>query len=443
MQQGRRRNVTSRRGAHSAPIDASFKPSRSATRRHHSSDEPRGKHSRNIADLKADEAQAASASHKRPAHEPAHEVNSEADASKAPKRNKPQNAPTLRTRKSAPSTPTKQSEASSSTPLSAKTRTASPAPAQKPGKPKQPEPPSQDAAKPSVPEASAESAVLRAPATAPMAPADKSEQIPVYHTIAPTQLTYRKMYQDNPRIYYMNGDSLSRPLELPQNTRAGLVVLLTVAAIIAGVVFYMFFDATANEPAREQAKMEESLSRNVPLKLPNILSLVELDDAGIDAAIKSSGDTFFERSPVGSGDEYEIVKLPAGVDLIEAASLYATGLSKLSPSQAATLLNGSWDLKVDRTQGLNISLHYADFTSGNAQRAIQNAITSEDLGRGTVTDSGDDDGFGNVYTTGTIMINGKSYEWTVSAIQLSEVYSINGLPDDAYYVGIRIRNDQP
>lgn len=253
------------------------------------------------------------------------------------------------------------------------------------------------------------------------------------------QVKQRQVFHENPNIYYLNGESLSRPMTLPPSAKAGIVVIIIIAAVLASVVFYMYFDATTNEPARERARMEEQLNRDVKLDLPDMLSLLELDDATIDVQMKATGDTYFERSPVGSGEDYEIVKLPSDVTLADAAVMYATGLSKLTPSQAATLLNGAWDLMIERSNGLDMVLHYADFKSGNEVNAIANAIAAEGLERGTETDSGDNDGYGNHYTIGTIMINGNTYDWTVSAVSLKDVYSIAGLPDDAVYVGIRIK----
>lgn len=262
---------------------------------------------------------------------------------------------------------------------------------------------------------------------------------PVDTTATVQQVKQRQVFKENPNIYYMNGESLSRPMTLPPSAKIGIIVIIVVAAVLAAVAFYAYFDATTNEPAREQARMQESIDRAVTLDLPDMLSLLELDDATIDGQLKATGATFFERSALGSGEDYEIVKLPSDVTLADAAAMYATGIGKLSPSQAATLLNGAWDLQIERSNGLDMVLHYADFKSGDERSAIANAIASEGLERGTETDSGDNDGYGNHFTKGTIMINGATYDWAVSAVSLKDVYSVAGLPDDAVYVGIRIK----
>lgn len=263
---------------------------------------------------------------------------------------------------------------------------------------------------------------------------------PVKYNLPLPQVNQRQIFKENPRVYYMNGESLSRPLYLPRKERVGLVAIVAVAILIAAVFLFFYFDSTANEPRRIQADMQENLERDVSLDLPNLLSLLEMDDAGIDAAVKASGATFYETAPVGSGTTYSIIKLPDGVSLAEAGELYLTGVNKLNAAQAALLLNGSWKLEVDRANGINMSLHYADFKSGSVQNAIVSAVDAQDLERGGEGDSGEDDGFGNAYSTGSIMVNGASYTWTVSALPLKQVYSVAGLPEDAVYVGVRIKN---
>lgn len=251
--------------------------------------------------------------------------------------------------------------------------------------------------------------------------------------------TSHQQFRENPRVIYPNAESLSRPLTIPDSSRIGVIALVLAACLIAAGLLYAYFDATANEPKRQQALLEEQLSKDVTLNLPSLISFVDMDDAEIAAALQSTGCTLYDRKPVGSGDVYETIKLPDDVALADAAALYLTGIDNLTAPQAASLLNGSWDLTVDRKSSLNMSVHYADFASGDTESAISNAIAAEGLERGEINDSGDDDGFGNAYSTGTIMVSGDTYSWTVSAIPLSKVYSVSGMPDDAIYVGVRIK----
>ena len=58
-------------------------------------------------------------------------------------------------------------------------------------------------------------------------------------------------------------------------------------------------------------------------------------------------------------------------------------------------------------------------------------------GAEVTVESGVDDA-GNTFQTGTIDVDGTTYAWRVSAIALSSVYDITGLPDTAVYVGVRM-----
>lgn len=276
----------------------------------------------------------------------------------------------------------------------------------------------------------------------PTYPSKKSESLPtsIKHTLFPTHVNQRKIYKNNPRVFYMNGESLARPMFFPRKNMMGLAAIVAVACIIAAIGLYLCFDATTNAPAREKAQVEELANKYVEYDLPNLLSFVELDDAAIDSSIKADGATYFERIPVGQGKEYEIIKLPPDVTLEQAAWMYANDIKNLSAADLVLLLNGAWRLNVDRSFGVNISLHYADFRSKSVDDAIEAAIASEDLERGGSGSGGDDDGYGNAYKTGTIMINGNSYTWTVSALPLKDYYDKAGIPDNATYLGIRIKN---
>lgn len=60
----------------------------------------------------------------------------------------------------------------------------------------------------------------------------------------------------------------------------------------------------------------------------------------------------------------------------------------------------------------------------------------EGLENAEVTDSGVDDS-GNTYQAGVVSTDNGTYNWRVSVIELDEVYDISGLPNTAFYVGIR------
>lgn len=255
-----------------------------------------------------------------------------------------------------------------------------------------------------------------------------------------TPTTSHQQFKENPRVIYPNTDSLSRPLTVPDSARGGIVALVVVAIIIACALLWVYFDATENEPKREQEQLQAQLDKDTSLDLPNLLSFLDMDDVEIANSIKESGHAIIEQKSAEAGDGYKAIKLPSDVSVVDAEPAYVVGLNKLTASEAVSYLNGSWSIDVDRKNGLNLSVHYADFSSGTLEAAITNAIQSEDLERGGIVDSGEDDGYGNAYSTGSIMVSGETYTWTVSAIPLVQVYSLSGMPDSACYVGIRIKS---
>lgn len=86
-----------------------------------------------------------------------------------------------------------------------------------------------------------------------------------------------------------------------------------------------------------------------------------------------------------------------------------------------------------------MNVRYADFSSGDVNAAVQAAVAAEGFDPATVPEDGQGvDEVGNTFMTGTVDVDGSTYTWRVSAIALSEVYDISGLPDTAVYVGIRL-----
>ncbi|BAK44458.1 hypothetical protein [Eggerthella sp. YY7918] len=240
-------------------------------------------------------------------------------------------------------------------------------------------------------------------------------------------------------VRYLDGSSLLRPLSMPRPQLLIAGAFVVAAAIIGALLLHNVLDTIYGSAARAQASMEENLAREVSYDLPLLSSLIQLDDAGIKQAFTDAGYTTYETSnpeelPNGG---FTLIKLPSDVSVEEAGVLYLKGMSKLSAAEAARLLNGSWTITVDRDQALDMSVKYADFSSGSLEAAIDAAIATEGFDPATATEVTQDE-VGNTFRSGTIDVNGASYAWRVSAIALSEMYDISGLPEDAVYVGIRM-----
>lgn len=245
---------------------------------------------------------------------------------------------------------------------------------------------------------------------------------------------------ENAKIDYPDASVLNRPLDLPHSIRSGLIVFLGIAAIIGAIFLFRYFDVVVNAPAREAAQVAENVSRHVPYNFPILTDLIPLSDTEMMDKLVASGDTLFERTPIGENElgGFQVIRLPQDVSVAEAAAIYLAGIDNVSAASASLLLNGAWNLTVTREAPYSVSLRYADFSSGSIENAIQNALLSESLDlEGEDAESGVDDS-GNTYITGLIDEDGTRYQWRVSVIPLVDVYAVKGLPEDSLYVGIRL-----
>lgn len=241
-------------------------------------------------------------------------------------------------------------------------------------------------------------------------------------------------------IRYLDGSRLSRPFTMPAPQRLIAGVFLIAALGIGAFLGHKVIDEVVNAPARAAASVEENLNRDVSLDLPSLPGFVSYGDEDIRASFDEAGYTIYDKTEeeiAAAGVGFDFIKLPADVSLEEAGLLYLQGISKLSAADAAKLLNGSWEMTSDRSGGTDFKLKYADFASGSIDAAIQNAIVAEGLDASAFGDAGVD-GSGNTFQAGTIDIDGYTYSWQVSACPLSDVYSVDGFPDTAVYVGIRL-----
>lgn len=240
-------------------------------------------------------------------------------------------------------------------------------------------------------------------------------------------------------VRYLDGSSLTRPLEAPRPQMLAMAAFVLAAAVIGGVFLFNVIDNVTHSAERTRATVEQNLARPASMaSLPNLASLVGLDAEGVKTAFAESGWSIADKGAL-SGDEsgnLDLIKLPDDVSEAQALLMYSN-VSSLSAADATLLLNGSWQFTSEAGGSVNMRVKYADFSSGSVEAAIQAAMASEGLEGSTLGESGVDDA-GNTFQTGTIDVDGTTYAWRVSAIALSSVYDITGLPDTAVYVGVRM-----
>lgn len=243
---------------------------------------------------------------------------------------------------------------------------------------------------------------------------------------------------ENENVHYLNVEALTRPLEIPTKVKRGMIVALAIATIVGAMMLFAYFDGVVNAPAREKEQMQQMLSEEIALELPDLASLAQLDDATIMSALQSAGGTYYEKTPIGTLPHggFDVIKLPEDVTLADAGAMYLAGLDKLSAYDAARLLNGSWDLEVNRDDATSLRVRYADFHAESVEVAVQRAIDAAGLSDATIDDSGVDES-GNTFAAGTVNREGANFAWRISALELDEVYKIKDLPNNTFYVGVR------
>lgn len=240
-------------------------------------------------------------------------------------------------------------------------------------------------------------------------------------------------------VVYLDGSALNRPIEMPRQARLIMLALVVCAIIIGVKIGSDAIGTVVGNNAASKASLEQNLTKQVSYNIPAMSTLVNADNETILATFESEGLTIYNQTAEGDSG-LDVVKLPPDVTLAEAATMYAKGVSSLSAANAARLLNGSWTLSIDRSDSSqSIAIKYADFTASSIEAAISSAIVQAGFDASTTPQDGTGtDDMGNTYQTGTIDIDGSTYNWRVSATALSNKYNISGLPESAVFVGIRL-----
>ena len=250
--------------------------------------------------------------------------------------------------------------------------------------------------------------------------------------------TNKKEYiEQDGNIAYLDSRGLKRPFSMPRGQRIIVIVIVALAILIG----YTIIDKTVLETQRNAVAFQEAVDSNLTRPasietLPTMTQMINRDDDGIRNAMHDAGYSFFDASELTDSYNLLIYKVPSDMTVDEIAAMYATGIGSLDATQATKFLNGSWFLGVDREIG-SMVVRYVDFTTGDPQVAVQNAIDKQGFDRESITDSGVDDS-GNTYATGGVDAEGTWCTWKVSALPFDDMYSIRGFPENSCYVGVRL-----
>ena len=238
-------------------------------------------------------------------------------------------------------------------------------------------------------------------------------------------------------VRYLDDSAIKRPQRMPL-----LHKLIALAIIAVGIVIgIIFLNNTVYETARQAALAQESVENNLAREpslatVPVLSELANMPDSDLIANLEGRGYTIYNATTERNAG-INIYRVPADMSLSDAEIMYGRGISSLNASQASRILNGSWNLGTSWESAYTIVVRYADFKASNVEAAIASAMQQQGIDSATTEEAGIDDS-GNNYQRGTLQANGNAYTWRISAIALDDVYDITGLPDQAFYVGIRL-----
>lgn len=239
-------------------------------------------------------------------------------------------------------------------------------------------------------------------------------------------------------VRYLDGTSLARSSGIPRAQKLILAIIAAVALAIGGLFIYNTIYASIREAALAEQSVAENLARPASIQsVPDMTYLIQLSDEDVLATLQGAGYQIHDVTTPGSTSGISVYKIPDDMTLDDAAVLYSRGIDRLNASQASRILVGSWYFSSDRTGTGSMVVRYADFSTGDLQIAIQNALATQQFDPNSIADTGVDDA-GNTYASGRVDVNGTICVWRISTLKLSDMYSVTGLPEDATYVGIRI-----
>lgn len=247
---------------------------------------------------------------------------------------------------------------------------------------------------------------------------------------------YRK--QNGP-VTHLAAEGIERPFELPANQRPRLLIIVAIAVAISAALIVAYNLAVMNDASKTQEKVLAAIDRDVALELPQMKAYAGKTNEAMFESFKSDGYTIFNNSndEDKNVDGFDVFKVASDIDPEEAASAYAEGIENLGPVDAARYLAGSWRFLVSRANNVEMRLRYADFSAESTEAAIQAALESQGFDDAKIEDLAQDT-MGNTNISGTFKKDKVTYTYTVSACDLSQVYDIEGAPENAQFVGIKV-----
>lgn len=237
-------------------------------------------------------------------------------------------------------------------------------------------------------------------------------------------------------INYLDGSVLLRPQNITGGMRIFAIAIVAVAVVLGAFALTNIANKVIFAAANEQKAIESVLANDPHYDFPSMVECAGMDENSCRANLATHAENLFDV-PSTNDAALDVIKLNPGISGEQATALYVAGGKGVSGKQAVDTLFGSWRFDIDRTAGIVWRLRFADFTSGSPEAAIRTAMASQGLGEDAVIDAGLDEA-GNTYRVGQFEKESGVYQWRISAINLSEIYSVSNLPSSAIYVGLRV-----
>lgn len=244
-------------------------------------------------------------------------------------------------------------------------------------------------------------------------------------------------FKRSKRISYVDAAALTRPQKITGPSRVFAVTIVVAAIAVGGAAAYFAMDNLVLSGMRANAQVEQILEQNAELSLPRLKKVVGTSTQETRSYLESKGAVLVDVPASKQTDEtMDVFAVGPNSTAEESAQLLSQGLGKLSNSDFVKLMYGTWRMDAENKAAYTVRVRYADFEADSTDAAINRAMSTQKLTSKDVSESGEDDS-GNTYKTGTVRIGPNSYTWRVSALPLKDMYKIKGLPEDAFFVGLR------
>lgn len=242
------------------------------------------------------------------------------------------------------------------------------------------------------------------------------------------------------RITYPNASGLQRKQKLSGNAIVSILVGIVLAACLGGFAIYKTADTLFFSVEREQKQIEANIARSIDYGFPNGISLCTKTSDEALAHLAELGKTLYYFSTEADYPDggFDVFAIPNDVSEDQAKEALSNGISRMSALDASMMLNGAYRVTYDLSNYHDLRIRYSDFKSTSYDEALDAAQLAQNLSGDLfeLVDEGTDN-YGNHFRSGIYDKEGANIEWRISVIDLNNVYDIKGLPENAYYVGIR------